>query len=736
MPLPDAPTMHPLIDDLSTLWAPPMTLAWLVAFFAAFVSLDLVARASRARRRLAAGWLAGAAVGLGTGIWSVHVIGLASLSLPFELSFQPWGALGAWLAAVAVGLAGLGWAATRVIPVGMVVAGSGVLGLGIVAAQVTALLTLGLRPGIDWRVATLALAVGVAWCGGGLAIGLGSVRSKISMPWRVGRQVLAAVLLGAGLVLSHHIVTAAAGLPLRSLPALGGRISAPALSLLATVGSISLLFAMLLWSLLDARMQASLRRAQGELHKQSMRDPLTRLPNRLMFEGTLAQAVQRADAAAGRLALLFIGIDGFKHINQSFGHGGGDQLLCAVTQRLRSLAMPHMVARVGGDEFVMLLVANPNEGDASKLAARLHEALGRPVPINGQETTVACSIGIAMYPEHGALSTLMAHADAAMRESKSTGGATHCLFEARMVSGARDQAALLRDLRRAMARGQFELLYQPKIDAPSGEITGAEALIRWHHPKRGLISPEVFIPMAERFGLISALGLWVIDEACRQARQWRDEGLRMRVAINLSPHQLRDPELAGHIAAALKKHDVNPKLLTCEITESVAMQDSANTMNFFAALAAVGVHISIDDFGTGYSSLSYLRKLPAEELKIDRSFVLDLETSADARAVVDAVVKLGQALHLKVVAEGVETEGQNQILRAMGCNELQGYLFAKPMAAKALALWAINDVGPRSLVFRPSLFQATSNAALPPIGRAARPAVAQHAGAKHAERRA
>jgi diguanylate cyclase len=701
-----------ILTDASVLWAPQMGLAWLVAILAAFVSLDLVGRAGRSRRRLATGWLVGAALGLGTGIWSVHVIGLAAQPLPFELGFRPWGAMGAWMAAVAVGLAGLGWAAARVISIGMIVTGSAVLGLGIVAAQVTALLTLGLRPGIDWRLPLLGMALLVVWTGGGLAVGLRAVRSRITLPWWVVRQALSALLLGAALVLSQHIVTLAAGLPQRTLPAYDGRISGLALSLLATVGSMSLLLAMLLWSLLDARMQASMRHAQGELHKQSLRDPLTRLPNRLMFEGTLAQAVKRADAASGRLALLFIGVDGFKHINQSFGHRGGDHLLRTLTTRLRALAMPHMVARVGGDEFVMLLVGNPSPEDASSLAARLHEALGRPVAMSGQETSVACSIGIAMYPEHGALSTLMAHADTAMRECKSTGGASHCLFEARMVSGARDQASLLRDLRRAMARGQFELYYQPKIDAPSGEITGAEALIRWHHPQRGLINPEVFIPMAERFGLIGALGLWVIDEACRQAGLWRDEGLRMRVAINLSPYQLRDPELAGHIAAALKKHRINPKLLTCEITESVAMQDSASTMKFFAALAAVGVHISIDDFGTGYSSLSYLRKLPAEELKIDRSFVLDLETSSDARAVVDAVVKLGQALHLKVVAEGVETEGQNQILRSLGCNELQGYLFARPMAAKALTLWAINDVGPRSLEFRSSLFQPASVVAI------------------------
>jgi diguanylate cyclase len=266
---------------------------------------------------------------------------------------------------------------------------------------------------------------------------------------------------------------------------------------------------------------------------------------------------------------------------------------------------------------------------------------------------------------------------------------------------------LLRDLRQAVARHQLELVFQPKVHAPTGEVTGAEALLRWHHPQRGMVSPVVFVPIAERHGLIGTLGEWVIDEACRQARVWRDEGLRMRVAINLSVHQLRRPDLADRIAAALTRHQINPDLLTCEITESVAMEDSEATMKVFEKIAAVGVHLSIDDFGTGYSSLSYLRKLPVSELKIDRSFVLDLETSADACAVVEAVVKLAHTLGLKVVAEGVETEGQNRILRGFGCDQLQGYLFAKPMAAKALSLWAMNEVGPRAIDFRDSLFKDT-----------------------------
>ena len=231
--------------------------------------------------------------------------------------------------------------------------------------------------------------------------------------------------------------------------------------------------------------------------------------------------------------------------------------------------------------------------------------------------------------------------------------------------------------------------------------------MRWHHAQRGTVSPEVFIPLAERYGLIQTIGNWLVEEACRQIRAWRNEGLRMRVAINLSVHQLRQPDLAARIAAALKRHRLEPRVLTCEITESVAMDDSHDTLKVIEQLAAVGVHLSIDDFGTGYSNLSCLRKLPAEELKIDRGFVLDLETSGDARAIVDAVVKLAQAIGLKVVAEGVETEQQQHILRQLGCDELQGYLFARPMSARALAHWAMSHEGPRALDFRASLFGET-----------------------------
>jgi len=528
---------------------------------------------------------------------------------------------------------------------------------------------------------------------------------------RTACAAVAACVLAATLMFVQHL-TARAVSPAAS--SLGADTLAPTVMAAAA----ALLTAALLAGLHVGAGRFERRRlaqvsAKHDLRKLALRDPLTGLANRVMFDGALNQAVQHADAHGTRLALLFIDLDGFGPINQALGHHNGDRVLREAAARLRAATGPQdRLARLGGDKFLILRTDDPGTDAAAHLAGEVLERLHHPFTLPDRDTTLSASIGMAMYPEHGAMSTLLTHAEAAMRGAKGTGGATYCFFEARMASGTRDQMELLRDLRVALAKGQLELYYQPKIHAPSGEVSGVEALMRWHHPQRGMVSPGVFIPIAERYGLIHSLGNWVIDEACRQARVWRDGGLRMRVAINLSVHQLRANDLAERIGAALARHQIQPSLLTCEITESVAMEDSPATAHFFAALARVGVHISIDDFGTGYSSLSTLRKLPAEELKIDRSFVLDLETSSDARAVAEAVIKLAQVLGLKVVAEGVETEGQNQILRALGCDELQGYLFAKPMSAKALAVWAMDDVGPRSLAFRASLFKDTAPLAI------------------------
>ncbi|HKX40918.1 MAG TPA: bifunctional diguanylate cyclase/phosphodiesterase, partial [Burkholderiaceae bacterium] len=439
----------------------------------------------------------------------------------------------------------------------------------------------------------------------------------------------------------------------------------------------------------------------------STQDALTGLPTRVFFESRLHESAKRCDARKGRLAVLFIDLDGFKPVNDTFGHSSGDRVLEQVGKRLRGLVRQQdTAARIGGDEFVLLLNGVTSES-AAQIATQAIEVLSKPYAIGQREVVISCSIGIAKYPDRCAANKLIARADAAMYAAKRAGGSRHCFFSPEMDMDAKANFDLLRDLRRALAGGSgLELYFQPKIDARSGKVTAAEALLRWQHPQRGLVGPEVFVPMAERAGLIGPLGDWVIEAACKQARTWRDAGLRMRVAINLSAHQMRQDDLVDRIADALRRYRIHPSLLTCEITESAAMEDTATTQETFRRLGELGAHVSIDDFGTGYSSLAYLRRLPAEELKIDQSFVKDVEHGADARAVVDAVVKLAHALGLKVVAEGVETPRQEQLLVELGCDELQGYLFAKPMTARALLLWALADRSKLS-DFRDSLFGET-----------------------------
>jgi diguanylate cyclase len=436
-------------------------------------------------------------------------------------------------------------------------------------------------------------------------------------------------------------------------------------------------------------------------------DSLTQLPTRVYFEDRLAAAATKADANASRLALLFIDLDGFKPVNDTYGHSIGDLVLEQVGQRLKAMSRgKDVVARVGGDEFLLLLTNVQTNESVAQVAARLIQGLSHPYTCDGREVMISCSVGIAMYPDGCSHAKLIARADAAMYASKRAGGSNHCFYSPAMDADAEAQFTLLRDLRKAVAAKEFELYYQPKIDSKSGKVTAVEALLRWKHPTQGVLLPNVFIPIAERFGLICNIGNWVIEESCRQSRQWRDRGLRMRVAINLSAHQMRQDDIVERITSALETHKIHPSLLTCEITESAAMEDTKTTQTTFRRLGELGTHLSIDDFGTGYSSLSYLRKLPAEELKIDRSFIMDLEHSADARAVVDAVIKLAHALGLKVVAEGVENQRQQQVLVQMGCDELQGFLFAKPMSGRALLLWAINDKT-ESAVFKQSLFDET-----------------------------
>jgi len=693
-------------DYLTWQFSPAATAAaTAMASLAVYVALDLARRVPVSAGRAAVWWLSGAALALGTGLWATHFIQLSASPLPLALGYGGLLTALGWALGVASSVLALALASHRLPVVLRLVVAPVLLAAGALASWALYLQDLRISPALRWQLPAPALAgLWLALLLGGCAW-LATGARRQSAPWRV----LAGALGGVGLSGAHWLTTLGAQVPLEGVSFNQfGSFSDTTMTLLASIGCPALLTTLLVLSLLESHMRAALRVAVARIEESNRTDALTRLPNRLSFDQRLDVALHRPDREPQAMALLFIGLDNFKPINDSFGRSVGDLLLQQISQRLRdALESRGMLARVGGDEFVFLLDRDASRERAAGIARQLLEIIAEPCEIEGRAVTVTGSIGIVPSLRDGSVIHAMTNAEAAARHVKRNGGAAFAFFEPSMLGNAREQVELLRDLRQALERKQFELYYQPKVHAPTGEITGAEALLRWNHPQRGMVSPTVFIPIAERYGLIGALGEWVIDAACRQARVWRDQGLRMRVAINLSVHQLHRPDLAQRIAAALARHQINPDLLTCEITESVAMEDSETTKKILQTLAATGVHLSIDDFGTGYSSLSYLRKLPVGELKIDRSFVLDLETSADACAVVEAVVRLAHALSLKVVAEGVETEGQNRILRSFGCDQLQGYLFAKPMTATSLSLWAMNEVGPRDMHFRDSLFRDT-----------------------------
>ncbi len=456
-----------------------------------------------------------------------------------------------------------------------------------------------------------------------------------------------------------------------------------------------------------------LHSATTQIDALRSRDSLTGLLTRAEIETVLDEAVSACDRGTRKLSLLVVALDNFRPINEGYGMRVGDAVLAQVAARLSACVNDQpLAARLAGDEFLLLIEGGL--GDAAKASERVLLSVQQPLEVEGLNLTLTASVGIAVYPEHGSRPKLMPHAALAMRSVKLGGGASYAAFDPTMAVDMREQAEMLQDLRSALERGQLQLYYQPKIDAQSLQITGAEALLRWQHPKRGMVSPAVFIPLAERHGLIRRIGAWVIEEACRQAAEWRKKGLRMRVAVNLSGHQLRQDDLVELIQQSIRRHDIRPDRLTVEITESVAMEDTAHTRAAFEALRRAGLHVSIDDFGTGHSSLASLRKLPAAELKIDRAFVTDLATSAEARGIAQAIVQLAHTLDLRVVAEGVELEAQRDLLVGMGCDELQGYLFARPMTPVALALWAETDGSAEHAVFRASLFQPTQPAPLVP----------------------
>jgi diguanylate cyclase (GGDEF)-like protein/PAS domain S-box-containing protein len=429
------------------------------------------------------------------------------------------------------------------------------------------------------------------------------------------------------------------------------------------------------------------KRGEAELERRAHYDALTELPNRVLFRDRLQVALRTAERTGTMVALLFLDLDGFKRVNTTLGHRAGDLLLAAVASRLPGcLRASDTVARLGGDEFTVVLTDVEDSDVAAIVARKLLDSFDEPFALDGHQVTVSTSIGIALYPQDGReIDELLKAADTAMYHAKDLGRHTYHFFSGELHRRAQQRLAVETELRRALEKSELLLHYQPQIELATGRIVGVEALVRWQHPRDGMIPPARFIPVAEQSRLIARLDEWVLRAACRQQRAWQDAGLpEIRMAVNLSAPQFETRDLAARVARLCIEMGVDPRTLELELTESTAMGNPDRAVATLLELRAIGVRASIDDFGTGYSSLAYLKRFPITALKIDRSFVRDVGDDPDGAAIATAIIRVGHSLGLKVIAEGVETRAQLRFIQANGCDEMQGYLASRPVPAEAI----------------------------------------------------
>ncbi|MGF6742360.1 putative bifunctional diguanylate cyclase/phosphodiesterase [Paraburkholderia atlantica] len=667
-----------------------VAISFAVATLASYTALDLTGRIfllASARRRQA--WRLGGALALGVGIWSMHFVAMLAFSLPIPLGYDL--GLTAYSLALAIGASYLALFLTtqqRLTPARLL-AGGVVMGIGIAGMHYTGMAALRMAPAIHyqpvWFAASVAIAIGASSAALWMARALSNEHER-----HIARKRLAAALvMGVAISGMHYTAMAAADFAPGAICGAANDMDAQWLATAVILLTFAVLIVTLMLSRFDVRttfLLGAVSKLNGQIVRLATLDALTGLPNR----ATLTERIERAISGARRqrtsFAVLFMDLDGFKTINDSLGHSAGDAVLSAFAQRLQQcVRSSDTVARLGGDEFVVLAEHLTSGDDAAALADGVLERMRQGTWSDEQPLQVMPSIGIALYPRDGdSVETLLQHADAAMYEAKRAGRGTYRFFERSMNEAATRTLQIQQVLHDAFANERFSLVFQPKFQRGGDALAGAEALIRLHDPELGALTPAEFIPVAERSGQIVQIGYWVVRETCRRIRGWIEQGLpAMKVAINLSPRQLLQPDLVETILEIVRTEGVACEQIMFEITESVAMQDAARTVDVIRAFQASGFDISIDDFGTGYSSLAYLQRFQVKQLKIDRFFTHGLDANGAAgSAIVSAIIALAHSLEMDVVAEGVETQSQLDKLRSMMCDEMQGYLLGKPVSAE------------------------------------------------------
>ena len=682
-----ASSYHPLLVMLSLL----------VASVASYSALDLAGRlATPAREGYRTRWLVGGAVSLGVGIWAMHFIGMLAFELPIRVGYNLGTTIASLLVAIGVSFFALRVVSTTTLSTRRLGVAGVLMGLGIASMHYMGMAAMSMSPGIDYDTARVALSIGVAIVASIAALWLAHRLRGDDVTDIVVKRCVAALVMGVAICGMHYTGMWAASFAPGAICLSANDVDTNWMAFTLTVFTLTLLAATLSLSTVERRFQhrtAEMSTSLSTLNRQLLRlatlDTLTELPNRATLAQRCGRAIARSQRTGRPFALLYMDLDGFKTINDSLGHSVGDGVLKAFAQRLRqSVRRYGTIARIGGDEFVVVVEQLNVPQDAAAVAALILTQMDENLLVDGIPMRVTPSIGIAMHPRDGlTVEDLLRNADAAMYGAKQAGGNAYRVFEPEMTKTAMRMLSIQRGLQDALKHGRLSLHFQPKYDGRATHLVGCEALIRWTDPEMGSVAPLEFIPVAERSGQIIQIGYWVVAEACRTMAAWEKSGLpRTKVAINLSPTQLRERDLADRMRAIVDAHGVAPERIMFEITESVAMQDAEKNAVSIREFHGHGFEIAIDDFGTGYSSLAYLQQFRVKQLKIDRFFTEGLDKHGDeAYAIVSAIIALAHSLNMDVVAEGVETESQLSKLNALLCDQVQGFLLAKPLTADAFA---------------------------------------------------
>lgn len=662
-------------------------ISWLLAVLAAYTALVMAQHVGSSTGRAARWWLAGGSFAMGFGIWSMHFVGMLAFSLPIPLGYDVRITALSLLAAIAASVFALREVSAQTLQWRRLVLASVILGGGIAAMHYIGMYAMRMAPPIVYAPLLVGLSIVIAVVASGTGFWI-IFWLRQQGPYLILYRIAAALALGCAVVGMHYTGMAAADFPLDSVClAASGELDPRRLAAIIIILTLSILGIALVSSVWNATSEArtaalveSLAIANHELSKLALQDKLTKLPNRAALEDRLPVVLSLAQQDATSFALMFMDLDGFKAVNDTRGHYIGDLLLIEVAERLKGvLRLQDMVLRLGGDEFVLVLEQTDAQG-AATVASKVVHCIGQPYLIEKHELRVAASVGIAVFPHDGdTVNSLMGCADAAMYHVKNSGGNAYQFFEPLMTIDAGEQLRLMHELQTGIERHEFFVTYQFREASADGACIGAEAILHWQHPLRGVLGPEHFWTYAEKTGLIVPIGEWLIDAACRQMQVWHQLGQeRGHVAVRVSSVQFTHPRFTGFVEDTLRKHQLAGTSLLLEVSESTVMRNAERSLDTMHALARLGVEVAIDEFGAGYFSLVDLKRMPIAKLIIDQTLVRALDADGRDIRMISTIIAMGHTLGLRILAKGVDTAARKQALSALGCDVLQGACIGEP----------------------------------------------------------